>query len=403
MIHAVIGANYGDEGKGVIVDYLSTPDTLVVRHNGGAQAGHTVVTPEGIRHEFHHFGAGTFQGAQTLLSKYFLVNPMVYRTERKELFTLLPELPRVYVSPLAPVTTPFDMLINRAVERQRGDKCHGSCGMGINETVERHGHPRFSLFVMNLRDEGRLRDQLRLIEEDWVPRRCRELGIPELMSDQYNFLIEAFVATSQEFMATTDRMVDQMAIDVAEHVVFEGAQGLRLDECSVDFPHVTRSRTGLTNVVKLLGACHRTEPLDVVYVTRSYVTRHGAGPLPLELGKAHPFGWVGPETNVSNPYQGALRYARLHGPTLQGPIATDLHAAYRETTRQIRPSLAVTCLDQLPQDTDVWCPTAVLTRLQDEVGMPVTLRSFGPSRADVKKVDVVGPPGDLYYLTARKD
>ena len=73
MLTAIIGANYGDEGKGLLTDYYAAKSkhSVVVRFNGGPQAGHTVVTPEGKRHVFSHYGSGTLAGAQTFLSKHF--------------------------------------------------------------------------------------------------------------------------------------------------------------------------------------------------------------------------------------------------------------------------------------------------------------------------------------------
>ena len=80
VIKIVVGANFGDEGKGLMTDYfcrqsaLRGEKCLVVLHNGGAQRGHTVVTPEEHRHVFHHFGSGTFAGADTYLSGDFIVS-----------------------------------------------------------------------------------------------------------------------------------------------------------------------------------------------------------------------------------------------------------------------------------------------------------------------------------------
>ena len=106
---AVIGAVYGDEGKGRLVDYLaSLTPTLVVRHNGGAQAGHTVVTPEGLRHVFHHFGSGTFVGSPTYLSRFFIVNPLIWSQEA----SVLPLIPRVMVSPEAAESNRLRLLIS---------------------------------------------------------------------------------------------------------------------------------------------------------------------------------------------------------------------------------------------------------------------------------------------------
>lgn len=75
---AVIGAGFGDEGKGLMTDYCCQRPkyTTVVRFNGGAQAGHTVVTPDGRRHVFSHFGSGTLRGAATFLSRFFICNPI---------------------------------------------------------------------------------------------------------------------------------------------------------------------------------------------------------------------------------------------------------------------------------------------------------------------------------------
>ncbi len=89
---AVIGAGYGDEGKGLMTDYFSSQydDAVVIRSNGGAQAGHTVVTPEGQRHVFSHFGSGTFNGSPTFLSRHFVAQS--YACSLKNIRRLLKNL-----------------------------------------------------------------------------------------------------------------------------------------------------------------------------------------------------------------------------------------------------------------------------------------------------------------------
>ena len=90
--HVVIGANYGDEGKGLMTDYLADKyqAEVVVRFNGGAQAGHTVVTPAGQRHVFSHFGSATLSGSRTFLSKHFVANPILFLKEKmKQIQTLI--------------------------------------------------------------------------------------------------------------------------------------------------------------------------------------------------------------------------------------------------------------------------------------------------------------------------
>ena len=117
----------------IFVSQVENP--LVIRFNGGAQAGHTVTSPEGIRHVFSHFGSGTLAGASTYLSKYFIVNPILFNREYDVLIKK-GIVPRVYVSPECIVTTPFDMMINQVIEKRRDGDRHGSCGYGIFETIK---------------------------------------------------------------------------------------------------------------------------------------------------------------------------------------------------------------------------------------------------------------------------
>jgi adenylosuccinate synthase len=154
--YVVIGACFGDEGKGLTTDYLAAKhvsESLVVRFNGGAQAGHTVQTANGQRHVFKHFGSGCFAGSPTFLSEYFICNPILFRTELEQLhkFGLTP---KIYVHPEAVVSTQYDMMINQIVEEIRSNSRHGSCGVGIGETVERNIHPQFAIQVQDLLDEN---------------------------------------------------------------------------------------------------------------------------------------------------------------------------------------------------------------------------------------------------------
>ena len=130
----VIGANYGDEGKGMVTDWLcsrSSIKPLVVRFNGGAQAGHTVITPEGQRHVFGHIGSGSFLGCPTHLSRFFISNPILLLSELNEFGRNI----EISVDPESIVTTPYDMVINQIALLNEG--VNTSCGVGINETVTR--------------------------------------------------------------------------------------------------------------------------------------------------------------------------------------------------------------------------------------------------------------------------
>src|SRR5574343_250722 len=247
---AVIGANYGDEGKGSFVDYhtynRSYLKPLVIRTNGGAQAGHTVQTPDGRRHVFSHFGSGAFCEAPTYLSEFFIVNPVLFKKERKELLSKKTN-PFVLVDQSVLVTTPFDMYVNQLTELSRGENKHGSVGMGINATVERH--EKIPLSINDLTDVDLLTSKLYNIAEyskSLFSDEVLEL-LPFNAFDHVDTIIENFNIDCQYFNLHTNR-VDASIIDTYQSVIFEASQGLMLDKEYGDFPHVTRSNCGLQNI-----------------------------------------------------------------------------------------------------------------------------------------------------------
>lgn len=388
--NVVIGANYGDEGKGLMTDYFASQggNSMVVRFNGGCQAGHTVTTPNGKRHVFSHFGSGTFAGAATYLSRHFAVNPVLYLKERAKLLALA-GLPRLYVDERAPVTTFFDMLLNQLVEDFRGATRHGSCGMGFGETIGRHEGNAFALVAKDLLDAKSLREKLIRIRDVHLPARCTELGLPgygahrELCTT--DVLVDAFIETASEFLADVV-LVRSAASALAnvENVVFEGAQGLLLDQTRGAFPYVTRSNTGICNALEVAREAGLAT-LNVTYVTRAYLTRHGAGPLANEL-PGRPFDDVVDMTNQPNPYQGTLRFAYLDHDALALAVRADLADA-AGTGIAVSARLAVTCLDQVGGISRFWEDGILQTTdsddqvqaLNDNV-LQVGYCSYGPSR-----------------------
>lgn len=341
MAAVVIGGAYGDEGKGATVNALATPESIVVRFNGGAQAGHTVIH-NGHRHVCSHIGAGVLKGAATYLSRFFVSHPMAFLVEWRSLETRGIKVPRVIVSPESPVTTVFDVMLNRAVERKRGSARHGSCGVGFGETLERCQHLAYRFTVTDL-THGDVRKWLTAVRDDWVPQRCAQLGVTT--DDLPLWWREPATLQRQEqefanFLALVDVEHDRFILEHLPRVIFEGAQGLLLDQDRGTFPHVTRSNTGLKNVVALT----HDEPLDVIYVTRAYTTRHGAGPLPYELFKT-PYPDVHDATNVAGPFQGRLRFSYLNLDDVSRAVRQDVDE-YLPPGSQAR--MRVTCLDQLP-------------------------------------------------------
>lgn len=347
----VIGACYGDEGKGLVTDYLCDRAGVVVRFNGGAQAGHTVVTPEGVRHVHHHFGSGTLRGVPTFLSRFFAVNPIMFAKELDELKTKLTEPPMVFADPQCRVTTFADMIINQRKEDKRGLKRHGSVGLGLHETMQRSQVPSMLITMADLwNNKPKLRDKLAESCDKWARYRT---GSPIENADK---LIDQFLKGCALFA----EYVHPAGIGQCKNLdpVFEGAQGLLLDQDNKDaWPHVTHSKTGLHNA-KILCDQLGMRPQDITayYVSRTYLTRHGAGPLPGE-NKMMQFD---DDTNLPHPYQGHLRFAPMDYDALYERIAED--------TGNVPFKLVLTHCDQLgvpPSD-----------RTAD-------LFAFGPTRNDI--------------------
>lgn len=333
-IYIVIGKNFGDEGKGLAVDYLAAknPKTLVVRHNGGAQSGHTVDLPE-KRFVFHELSSGSFRGADTLWADTYFPDMYKLGEEIEEFRRVSGLVPTIYAQPDAQITLIDDVLLNMAAEEARGEARHGSCGMGIYEAQCR-GEAGYAITMGELlhMEESALVKRLQKIRKEYLPKRLQELELTKESLGEYRELLENSnvlenVAVEMRANLSYIRLVEDTTSLLYNYgqVIFENGQGLLLDSENEHYaPHVTASRTGLHNPCKFLGR-YGLQPDEVVYITRSYVTRHGAGPLPHEC-RAEVLGIQETDlTNVENKWQGSLRYAR-HGSVedfLQ-PVTEDL-------------------------------------------------------------------------------
>jgi adenylosuccinate synthase len=339
---AVIGANFGDEGKGLITDYLcGTGGEVVVRFNGGAQAGHTVLTPEGLRHVFGHFGSGTLYGVPTFLSQFFICNPIIFFRERDAL-NHLGVTAQVFAHPDCLVSTFADMIINQRKEIKRGDKAHGSCGVGIHETIQRSAVSELKITMSDLwNHSAALPAKMAEICDKYAKFRT---GSP---IDEPR-MTEMFLKACADFA----NAVSPAGIGQCIDPIFEGAQGLLLDQDRTEFhPHVTHSSTGMKNVRALCAQAGITD-VEPYYVSRTYLTRHGAGPLPGE----NPAMAYADDTNVAHPFQGLIRFAPLDG-GLRDRCAADAGGEYK---------LVLTHCDQL------------------EPNQLADLYSYGPTRANVR-------------------
>lgn len=347
---AVIGKNFGDEGKGLAVASLSRVlgKPLIVKHNGGAQAGHTVEDAAAAWRFVHHqIGSGAEYGAPTLFAEHFMPDLYQLGKEVADFTRLFGFVPLLYSEKTARATTIDDVLLNMGAEAARGDARHGSCGMGIDECVQRNraGHG-LTVEEVAAWSETELLQRLRELRTSYTKERAAVLGIDrgnpyfELLGNDtvlQNYVAE--VKTNIGLLTLVDANRDWLS--QFEHLIFESGQGLLLDEDHEAYaPHLTSSKTGMHNPAHFLAKQGLTLD-DAIYVTRSYVTRHGAGPLPCEIARAELPGVGADLTNQPNEWQGTLRYARHEGmeaffaPVERDKDSVQLFSSARETKLSI--------------------------------------------------------------------
>ena len=322
----IVDLGYGDSGKGTIVDYLvrERAAEMVVRYGGGAQCGHNVVLPDGTHHEFHQFGAGTFAGAGTHLSRFVCVNPQMLFIEDHGLQQVgVPDaLQRLSLDPLAPLTTPFHVAANRIREtaRRHASSIHGSVGLGIGETR------RYEIAGMDVpRVQDCLSaDALRYKLDDLRVAICSDVGhlVPSLPGAAANDLWHRLTAGADidelvEIYTTLPNVCEIAPLNLMAYneVIFEGHQGVLLDEFRGFYPYNTWTDCTADNAFRLLERLPCES--EVLGVTRAYSTRHGAGPFVTESDQVN----FDEPHNVHGPWQGqwrqgwtdlvTLRYAML--------------------------------------------------------------------------------------------
>ncbi len=296
----VIDLGFGDAGKGSIVDMLTrTHDAhTIVRYNGGAQAAHNVVTPDGRHHTFAQFGSGTFvPSVKTYLSRYMLVEPLALMNEELHLSEVgvCDALERLFVDHNALVITPFTRAVNRLQEIARGAARHGSCGMGIGETVRSaQSYPEDALVMRDLLDpallfkkltfqQKNMRDAVGEFAEALVGNdryACEEW---DLLNDPHapETLGQKYVDIAQKLQIVDDAWARTL-FSLPGVIIFEGAQGVLLDETYGFPPHNTWSNTTYANATALLDEFKFVGKRIRLGVLRTYGVRHGPGPFPTE-------------------------------------------------------------------------------------------------------------------------
>ncbi len=318
--YIIVDLGFGDCGKGVLTDFLVRHfgADLVVRYNGGAQAGHNVIAPDGRHHTFSQFGSGTFvPGVRTYLSKHVVVHPGALLIEGDILVRMgvRDAFARLCLSDQALVITPFHQAANRIREIVRGDMRHGSCGVGVGEAVEDAlSNAQDCVRVGDLANSLLLRRKLRSIREQKRAQLAdldatREASLArEWEVFKREDVIDTWISgisRIRELGLIVPDSVLQDCLQRAETVVFEGAQGVLLDADRGFHPFTTWSRCTTANAHDILQTMAPGAIVHQIGVMRSYAIRHGAGPLPTET---HALTSVVFDHNKYNEWQGPVRY-----------------------------------------------------------------------------------------------
>jgi adenylosuccinate synthase len=348
-IHAVIGAQFGDECKGSFTQYLcdGKDNNLIIRFNGGHQAGHTVLNKSNNkRHIFSSFGSGTLLGNTTYWSKYCTVYPIGIFNEYR---TLVEEhnIKKINIlfDYLCPLTTPYDVISN-VISNDKSK--HGSVGVGFGETIKRHEN-NYKLYYMDIFNSSVLNAKLSNIRKYY-----EDLGIEfkedidkkmKLWFDCIEYLIEEKIFTKARINDSLNLNKTYKNISkIYSKIIFEGAQGILLDMDYGFFPNVTRSNTTTKNIIQIMNDLSIDSRLRVHYITRCYQTRHGNGFMTNEDIQPNLINTEN-EINSDTSYQGKFRKSILDLDLLKHAIECD-HNELQKCNNYTN-EIVISCLDQL--------------------------------------------------------
>jgi adenylosuccinate synthase len=276
----IVGAQWGDEGKGKIVDLLAQHADVVCRYQGGPNAGHTIIV-DGKTFKFRQMPSGILSGKQCVIGAGCVVDPEVLIEELDDLAARgIATEGLVHLSGNAHLILPWHVAIDQASERRLGKLQIGTTRRGIGPTYADKA-ARLGIRVQDLLDAKILREKIEvaLAEKNlWLER---VYGVEPLELEEVASRLERFAQRLRPYVADTSLLVDR-ALDKGQFVLFEGAQATLLDLDHGTYPFVTSSNpvAGYASVGMGIGP---TRIDAVVGVSKAYVTRVGEGPFPTEI------------------------------------------------------------------------------------------------------------------------
>ena len=414
----VIGAQWGDEGKGKITDLLSRSADVVVRYQGGVNAGHTIVVDERVL-KLHLIPSGIlYPDTICLIGSGTVVDPKVMLGELDMLIANDIDISGLQLASTAHVTMPYHRMLDQAMEKQRGDRRIGTTGRGIGPTYADKSQ-RSGIRVIDLLDEQRLRDRLEgpLSEKNQLLQTI--YGVDPLDPDT---VIQEYLDYGRRLaphVVDCTRAIHEAA-RARKNILFEGAQGTLLDIDHGTYPYVTSSNTTAGGTATGTGF----GPLYLDYVlgiTKAYTTRVGSGPFPTELfdetgrylaEKGHEFGSTTGRARRCGWFDAvalkrAIQINSISGLCLtkldvldgleevnicvgyQGPDGKALECAWdADSYSEVTPvyesvpgwsesTIGVKKLEDLPDNA-----RAYLKRIEEVTGAPIDIISTGPDRAE---------------------
>jgi len=412
----VVGAQWGDEGKGKIIDMLAEKMQMVVRYSGGDNAGHTVINPLG-KFQLHLIPSGIFYPkVDCIIGNGVVVNPEVFVKEREKLNSSGIDTRRLYISDRAHLIMPYHTLIDRLEEEARGGKALGTTLRGVGPAFT-DKTARMGIRAGELLDEEALKERLAFVLEYKNIILTKVYGEKALDLNKLYEKCRYYTEQIGSHIKETTVMLEE-AIKRDDRILFEGAQGALLDPDFGTYPYATSSSPLAGN--GCLGAGIGPTQIDrVMGVYKAYCTRVGAGPMPTELcdemgdliraraqeygttpGRPRRCGWFDavagnfsrrvngltgmaitsfdildnlPKIKIATGYQldgEQINYFPANAAALQRcqPIYEEL-PGWQQDTSQVRG------YDELPQKARDY-----LERLEELVGCPVDMVCVGPER-----------------------
>ena len=276
----LIGAQWGDEGKGKVTDYLSQKADMVVRYQGGNNAGHTVVVDDD-EFKLHLIPSGIlYKDKLCLIGNGVVIDPSVLMGELKGLQERGINTDNLRISTRAHVILPYHVEMDKAEEKSKGNKKIGTTCRGIGPTYMDKS-ARVGVRIIDLIEEDRLSEMLEMNVKTKNKMLTRVYDSQSFEFDEVLEIAKGYAQDLSKYVTDTSLLVNE-AIDEGKNVLFEGAQGTLLDLDHGTYPYVTSSNPVAAGAC--LGAGVGPTKIDkVLGVVKAYTTRVGEGPFLTEL------------------------------------------------------------------------------------------------------------------------